>query len=261
MYNNNNFIVNERLYIIPQDEETRLAILNIDRKTKEDLRNIYKIWTEHDWQNNTTTNVLVETLIKSLAHEIVNSQKSLPLNFFDLFTASVTVKRNEDAEKEGNINVSFNPGKEAKRIIETYDSNIQEDDSVRPRLELLLYPDPNTGKFVQNEYFDSQKEVERLWRIEKATRLELSEKYTINIPDKSASTITIAYVFIKNIFRYLIEKMKLTNKQSASVNFNDNIEFHALMKNNEILLTMRPGMNAKLLIKSDETTEAEELED
>lgn len=261
MYNNNNFIVNERLYIIPQDEDTRLSILNIDRKTKEDLRNIYKIFTEHDWQNNTTANVLIETLIKSLAHEIVNDQKSLPLNFFDLFTTSVTVKRNEDAEKEGNINISFVPGKEAKKIIENYDKNIKEDDSIKPRLELLLYPDPNTGKFIPNEYCDTQKEAERLYKIEKATRLDLSDKYTINIPDKSASTITIAYVFIKNIFKFLIEKMNLTNKQSASVNFNDNIEFHALMKGNEMILTMRPGMNAKLLIKSDETTEAEELED
>jgi len=253
--------MNERLYIIPQDEETRLSILNIDRKTKEDVRNIYKIFTEHDWQNNTTANVLIETLIKSLAYEITSDQQNGPLNFFDLFTVSITVKRNEDAEKEGNINISFKPGKEAQRIIETYDKDIAEDSGVKPRLELLLYPDPTTGKFVKNDYFDSQKEIERLFKIEKATRLDLSDKYTINIPDKSAATITIAYVFIKNIFKYLIEKLKLTNKPSASVNFNDNIEFHALMKGDEILLTMRPGMNAKLLIKSDETTEAEELED
>lgn len=91
--------------------------------------------------------------------------------------------------------------------------------------------------------------------------MELSDKYSINIPDKAASSLTIAFVFVRNIFAFLLEKMKLTGKSTASVNFNDNIEFHSIQKADQILLTMRPGMNAKLLIKSDETTEAEELED
>ncbi len=257
----NQYMMNDRLYIIPQDEETRISILNIDRKTKEDLRKNYKIHADHDWQSNTIANVTIENIIKSLALEIVHDQQAEPINFFNLFTSTVTVKRDEDAEKEGNINISFTHGEEAGKFIKDFVAGIEESDMVYPRLELLIYPDPSTRKLPDNPFGLSEAEAVRLAKIEKHTRLELSEKYSINITDTSASTATITYVFVKNIFRHLLEKIKLTNKSSASVNFNDNIEFHALVKADSFSLTMRPGMNAKLLIKSDATTESEELDD
>ena len=37
--------------------------------------------------------------------------------------------------------------------------------------------------------------------------------------------------------------------------FNDNIEIHGMMKDGTVSIIMRPGMNAKLLIKCDELTE------
>lgn len=265
----NQFIMSDRLYVIPQDEETRLSILSIDRRTKEEVRSVYKIFVEHDWQNNTIANVAIENIIKSLAIDIVNNHESAPINFFNLFSAIVSVKRNEDAEKEGNINISFTHGPIIDDLINNYDgkaifnngeSLIEEHENL-PRLELLITPDSQTGRMPKNGFNLSEKEAIRLAKIERATRMELSDKYSINIPDKAASSLTIAFVFVRNIFSFLLEKMKLSGKSTASVNFNDNIEFHSIQKADQILLTMRPGMNAKLLIKSDETTESEELED
>lgn len=258
------FTMSDRLYIIPQDEENRISILNIDRKTKEDLRQYYKVHTDHDWANNTVANLVVENVIKTLAVEIVNEQQSIPINFFNVFTALVTVKRNEDAEKEGNINISFTPGTEIAKLIENSGEFFGIGDTARPRLELMIVPDQKTGQYgaMSEELNLSPIDMKRLFRIDQLTRMELSEKYGIPIPDKSASTLTITYVFMINIFKYLMEKITLTGKPSASVNFNDNIEIHAIVKDDSTVnMSMRPGMSAKLIIKSDETTEYEDMND
>lgn len=259
------FMMNDRLYIIPQDEENRISLLNIDRKSKEDLRRYFKISTEHDWVNNTVANLVVENIIKTLSIEIVDDQQSIPINFFNVFTSTVTVKRNEDAEKEGNINISFTPGKEIETLIDNSGQFFEIGDEDRVRLEVLIQPDPKTGKFIVNPEVDlniSEYDMKRLYKVDKVTRLELSEKYGIPIPDKSASTLSITYVFMINIFKYLMEKITLTGKPSASVNFNDNIEIHAIVKDdNTVTMSMRPGMSAKLIIKSDETTEYEDYDD
>ena len=47
-------------------------------------------------------------------------------------------------------------------------------------------------------------------------------------------------------------------RKTLSINFNDLIEFHAIRKADCVDIKLRPGMGAKLIIKSDESTEADD---
>ena len=100
--------------------------------------------------------------------------------------------------------------------------------------------------------------------IDRKARYTLSNNYAITITDDNVYfAFAITYVFILNIFRKLLQDLgDNPTKTLSSVNFNDNIEFHA-MRDDEgfVKLAMRPGLNAKLLIKSDETTEEDDLDD
>ena len=59
-----------KLYIIPQDGETREDLLCIDRFSKEDLRLKHRLIVNSDWEMNTITNTLLEALIKVLYSQI-----------------------------------------------------------------------------------------------------------------------------------------------------------------------------------------------
>ena len=57
-----------KMYIIPQDVETREDLLNVDRNTKEDIRLKHRLYLNSDWECNTVANTVVEALIKILAY-------------------------------------------------------------------------------------------------------------------------------------------------------------------------------------------------
>lgn len=244
----NEYFMNDRLYIIPQDEETRISLLNVDRNTKEDVRRLHRLYVDHDWHCNTIANTYIETIIRHLGYDVKNNgNANSKFDFYDLFLAYVTVKQNEDAEKEGNINIAFQPEEKVAEIIT---------DPV-PREEREYEYIAPSARYV---FVDNEPKTKAYEKLDKVARMELQEKYGITIPDPWMVT-AISYVFMENIIRELLYKLTLTGKLSSSINFNDNIEMHAIMKNGEVSISLRPGMNAKLLIKSDETTEAEDLDD
>ena len=73
------------------------------------------------------------------------------------------------------------------------------------------------------------------------------------------NAIAIAYVFIENLYRHMVTKIVQLDKSSVMINFNDLIEFHAIRKKeNSVEIRLRPGMGAKLIIKSDESTESDD---
>lgn len=247
---NETYGISDVLYIIPQDEETRTSLLSVDRNTKEDIRRLHKIYIPHDWQCNTIANTYIEIMIRHLGLDVKNNgNANARWNFYDLFTAYVTVKQNEDAEKEGNINIAFQIEKKIEDIIT--------DPVPREQREYDFISAYDKFSFPENDAKNKAYE-----KLDKATRVVLQEKYNIAIADKVPFTATaVAYTFMENIIRELMYKVSASNKPSASINFNDNIEMHTILKNGEVVVSLRPGMNAKLLIKSDETTEAEENED
>lgn len=248
MSSGNEYMLNDRLYIIPQDPETREALLSVDRFTKEDLRLQHHIFVDADWQCNTIANAYIETIIRTLGLDVKNTGNSnASWDFYNLFNAHVTVKRDEDAEKEGNINIAFDP--------EDGITNLIKDTTPRDQLKYEVITSEAAYSFPNaNALNEAHK------KIDQVTRMELHEKYSITIPDTWVVT-AVAVVFFKNIIRQLLYMVSNNGKAAASINFNDNIECHAIMKQDGVVIALRPGMSAKLLIKSDEATEADESDD
>lgn len=99
--------------------------------------------------------------------------------------------------------------------------------------------------------------------IDKKASQVLANRYGIYLSEAWVAT-TVATIVLQSAIKQLTAKMKTTGKKSASINFNDLIELHVSCKENEeaekegnIIITITPGMEAKLLIKSDEMTETE----
>ena len=240
-----------KLYVIPQDEETRRDLLNVDRKTKEDLRNRHRLHINNDWELNTITNVTVESLIsilytsiKANGVSILAADENGTLNFYDLVELAASNKINESAEKNGNINIKFHPGEKVDEIIS--DNTPRED---------------RHYEFVAIDaafcYPDDMDRTTAMLKIDKISRKILSDKYSIILP-KDYMAISTACVFLENLYRELVEKLILTQKPAVTINFNDLIEFHAIRKADSVDIKLRPGMGAKLIIKSDESTEADD---
>lgn len=245
MYNE---IVGSKNYVITQDPETREDLLMIDRQTKEDLREIHRLYLNNDWECNTITYVTIETLVKILhAHikdhgvDILESGGN-EINFYDILEMSASNKKNEDAEKTGNINVSFWAGEKVADIVS--------EDTLREQQEV---------DFVEisaaYSYPEDSERTRAMLKIDNLARRLLSDRYAIVLP-KDYMAIAPTYLFLKNLYRVLTEKLVNSGKGTTTINFNDIIEFHAVKsKDNGIDIHLRPGMAAKLIIKSDEVTE------
>jgi archaellin len=244
--------IDSRLFVIPNDMETRDDLLAIDRKTKEDVRLKHRLFVNTDWEANTITNVYVESLIRVLYSHIKNNGVHVlsddadnSLTFYDLLEIAATNKKNENAEKTGNINIKFMPGKDVEGII----SDDVPDDK-KPPVEFI-------EARAMFSFPDDAATSNAMQKIDTIAQKELKEKYSIILPNTWHVT-AIAYAFIENIYRYLATKLVKTDKSSVMLNFNDIIEFHAIRKGDAIDIKLRPGMGAKLIIKSDESTEIDD---
>ena len=235
-----------RLFVIPQDEQDYQLLSKVDNRTRITVRDKYGFILDYNWQSNTIANCLIENLILHLSFKVKEIGKGVGDNFFDLFSASVSIKRNEKAEKEGNINIYFQPGK-------VIDDLIKDGPDDNGPLQIKLNPE---------EVFksDNQEDREFYKNLEYQTRYELGTNHGIMFPQTAKYyCFAIGYEFIRNLIIEMLYELSSKDKDSEekmiTVNFNENIEFHALIKDDLVTVTMRPGMNAKLLIKSDEITE------
>lgn len=247
--------------IIPQEPDTCNFLYDVDCETKRDVEVWFGSLINYDWHCNTIANCTVEAIIKALNVDMAQSgARSAWFNFYDMFFIKVTNKINEKAEKEGNINVAFEPGPTAIKLIDT---NVSKVDEVIERMDC--------AKFFLIENPDEDPEVltaqnEKYSAIDRQARYVLSNNYAITIPESNKyMAFGVTYLFIRNIFRKLLAEIAEHPEMSlVSVNFNDNIEFHAARSEDDeskIILAMRPGLNAKLLIKSDEMTEDDEIDE
>ena len=256
---------------IPQDEYTRNFLLSVDQQSKIDVEQKFGFPINYDWHCNTVANCTVEAIISAMNADMkYDGAPSARLNFYDVFIAKVTTKINEDAEKEGNINISFEPGPTAIDLIKGINDKMTTPVKFEKKEEFFRIEMPD----VDQEIVD--KINEKYLLVERQARYVLTNNYGITIPDDNIYMgYAVTYTFIINIFRKLLRELGENPDQNlASVNFNDNIEFHASRDEKEtvdnngevftesmITLAMRRGLNAKLLIKSDETTEDDEYEE
>ena len=247
--------------IVPQDKDNCAFLYDVDCETKRDLEIWFGNIINYDWHCNTIANCTVEAIIKAINVDMKeNSVKSARFNFYNLFLVKVTTKINERAEKEGNINVAFEPGPSAIELINT---NISKADEIPEKYECAKFftiENPDEDPIVL------EAQNERYGNIDRQARYVLSNNYAITIPDSNKyMAFGVTYLFIRNIFRKLLREIGAHPELNLiSVNFNDNIEFHVMWDDEDsskVTFAMRPGLNAKLLIKSDETTEDDEIDE
>ena len=236
-----------KLFIIPQDPNDREFLLSVDRRTRSELNRISGILMDYDWQANTIANGVVETLIADLAFMLKSgASNGIGIEFYDILRAIVSIKTNEKAEKEGNINIYFEPGSKVISLIENGPDVKDYDVKINPAEKFL------TGNAEDDNLYKN---------LEYHARYNLSSVNGIMIPDhQKFAVFAVAYTFLECIYLEIL--YRLSNMDAAdgeekliSVNYNDNIEIHGIMKNGTVTITMRPGMNAKLLIKADDLTE------
>lgn len=236
------------LYVIPNDSIMREQLLNIDRMTKDSLARCHKIFVPQDWQCNTMANSYIESLIRTLELSMRQAGE-VAINFYDMFTAHVTVKTNNDAEKNGNINIEFIPGPTLQQIIGRNVADAATEEPLTDITAVFGFGDDKTNPSYA-----------QFSTIDRIAMMDLSEKYSITSP-KDWLVTAVAYRFIENLVKYMMIALVAEDASLVSVNFNDNIEFHAMRTDNDsVKITLRPGMNAKLLIKSDELTEMDDEE-
>lgn len=240
-----------RMLVVPSNQNDKIDLQAIDQKTKEDLRLRHKIFIQRDWECNTTAFLFVSNMCRVINSHILNNgvevlvhAEGSELNFYDLFKISVTNKKNENAEKTGNINVKFNPEKKVDDIANNYENT---DNTFLDFKVAYVYPNDEamTNAFLQ---------------IDELTRRKAKDKYDVVLTHKWMS-VAITHLFIENVYRYMIEKLMKTGRNSLMINFNDVIEFHIMkIKDGGFDIRLRPGYGAKLMVKSDESTEAENEE-
>lgn len=244
-----------KIATIPQDPYTREFLREVDMQTRVDIEEKFGAIIDYEWHCNTIANITVESLIQALAVDMrANHAPRASINFYDVFGIRVSTKKDAKAEKEGNINVSFEPGHNAEALIGT---DLKKSDTPVEKVKPVDYyriEDPDMDPDALNAMNQAYMNIDR------KARYSLSNTYGIAIPDQhSMLAFAITDVFFMNIFRKLLYSLgESEDKELVSVNFNDNIEIHALRKDGGVILAMRPGMNAKLIIKSDETTEDED---
>lgn len=245
-YINPDFYSNKKLMVIPQDPDDLEKLKAIDQKTRYDVAR-FGIICDREWQMNTVANVAFECILQRMAVDCqVEGGRQTAFNFYNCFYAKTSYRRQEEADKEGNLNVVFSPGTRAVKLISA--------ETTPPEVG-----EATTAEAIYNWKMQGD-EIDEFYRgIDRLARFTLSKKYQIVFSDDlSYATFAILDTFFMNLFQWMLYDLgQNPNNITSDVNFNDNVEFHAIRKEDGIVFTMRPGMNAKLIIKSDETTEDE----
>ena len=248
-------MIEGKCYIIPQEESTKLSLLNVDRSTKEEAIKRHRIYIDTDWECNTIATSVILNLLKMLYSNITSDinmmdvfhkenssvQSLIKTSFFDLFDMDVTNKVNENADKEGNVNIAFYPGAAAERII-------SDDTPPQDRKYEFIQCKALYGENKNEAY---QKVIEKL---DKLARQECAKKYGIILPAEYIA-IAITVIFMENIYRELAQQIVITGKKTVTINFNKTLIFSAMRKKDKVEIYIKPGSKSKLRIKSDETTE------
>ena len=248
--------LNGKLFLIPQDPRDREIILSSDRRAAAELRDRCSILFDYDWQCNTIANTMIEAMIQYLNRMLQNNEigRGAGIDFYNIFSIIVSIKNNDDAEKQGNINIVFKPGNIADALIEN---------GPDAAADCPLY----TTEAIPVNLGDSDDAAsDRLYReIACHVGYMLNSRNGILIPpsgEQRCFVQKITGIFMINVFRDMLHRLALEKNEHPdldewviTLNLNDNIEIHAVMDEHGTKFVLRPGMNAKLTIKCDEVTE------
>lgn len=236
-----------KLFEIPQAESDYEFLRAVDSKTMAELNNKYGILMDYPWQANTIAKGLISTLITDLAFRLRSGGGSgIGIEFYDIIRIITSIKTNDKAEKEGNINIIFEPGSKVDELIKHGPSQERYDTKIIPAQQF------RTGNADDDKFYSD---------LEFHTRYNLSSTNGILLGDKHQFMVfAIGYTFLESLYLEILYRLSNMDVEEGeekivSVNFNDIFEIHGVEKNGEVNINMRPGVDAKLLIKCDEITE------
>ena len=231
-------------YIITAADEVQRTLLEqVEHACRRELIETYKIQLNPGYMT-TIACVYAESIIRTLTRLLRETPNGNSINFLNVMTVSYTNRENEDADKDGNINVKYEPGEIVESIM---------DRDFAP----TIVPDQWKGTIIEV--------------VERECAKMLANKHKMNANYAYNWTI-VAYVYFTYLFRTLkiLTKAAFENgKTMAMINFLEVFELHGVMEqipmdenpeivSEKITVKIRPGFQSKLLIKDDDTTEIQE---
>lgn len=244
----NDFLVERQHYLItPTDPAQKAVTEAIEKAMRNELIGTLKIRLNPIYPT-TITCVYLEAIIRTLVKLMRENKGEASINFLDLMTISCNNRENDDADKDGNINVVYKPGKTVESIMDRDYAPVMNDENV---------------------WKDTIINV-----IERECSRILKTKHKMN-GNNDANWTKISYLYLVYLFKTLkmMAKVGLENGQvSVMVNFLEMFEAHANIEqvpspdnpdliHEEFTIKIRPGFSAKLLIKDDNVTEVSDDDD
>lgn len=240
-------IERQHYLITPTDAAQRAIVERIEKASRNELIGTYKIRLNSGYMT-TIACVYMEAIVKILVQMLRETKGDASINFLDLFVVASNNRENEDADKDGNININFTPG---------------------PTVESIMERD--YAPEMSNEEIWKGTIIETIER-ECGRILQLKHKMTST---KASNWTKIAYVYMVYLFKTikLMARVASENgKMSVMINFLEIMEFHcnieheANPENPDIVrekftVRIRPGFEAKLLIKDDGVTESDDSDE
>lgn len=228
--------------IVSNDPKQREFCEKVERASRNSILENYKVRLNSGYTT-TFACVYLEALIRVLGKIMVEQPKNAALNFLDMLILSSDNREGEMGDKDGNINIVFTPGPIVQQIMER---------DFCP----VVTPEMWHGTIID--------EVEKLAGTILATKHKA-------VTDYQYRWTCIAYAYFEFFFRTikLMAKEAHENGQTAvSMNFLEMMEVHCTVESipnpenpdlhhDEYRLKIRPGFQAKLLIKNDGATESD----
>jgi hypothetical protein len=229
--------------ITPSDPAQRAVTEKIEQVCRNNLISDYKIRLNPGYTT-TIACVYVEGIIRTLVRLMRENRGESSINFLDLFTISSENRENDDADKDGNINVKFVPGKLVAEIV---------DRDYCP----VITPEMWKGTIIE--------------QVEKECNVILEKKHRMMSSNIHNYTL-VAFCYFNYFFRTLKMMAKVAHDNgvsSAMINFLEMFEAHCALDivqnadnpdltHEQFTIKMLPGFQAKLLIKDDWVTESED---
>lgn len=243
-YNAEVFTERSHYLIQPSDNAQRIVLEKVEHACRSPLISDYHIQLNPGYMT-TIACVYVEAIIRTMVRLRRETRgEETTINFLDLFTVSSSNRENDDADKDGNINVKFTPGKIVEEIM---------DRDYAP----VIHPDMWRKTIIEV----TERECSKILQTKHKMQTNTTANWTI-----------IAYVYIQYLFRtlkYLTKAAAENGKSMAMINFLEMFELHGTIEeipneeNPDLIqqkfdIKIRPGFQSKLLIKDDDTTELDE---
>lgn len=241
-----NSTMNQEVPISPSSNVDRVRTKEIERLVNDFLHDTMKMTVGGSFIYNTIFIRYFEALVSLLNQKMQVTQRiNQTINICDIFTATVSLKVNNDAEKTGNINVVFDMPDDAPLLL----------DLLRERM-VPVKKENEPERFYILPKEDQVTMIEDIKKIESAANAALVSKNRIIIRGDFILT-TVAIVFLVATIQNIIQECIDLGKRGRHFNLMDVMELYVQNKDGNYHIKMSPGEDSKLRIKYDGLTETD----